>query len=108
MSQHEDDGYLMCSKCGTSYDVHEALRPECDGEDMSDPKPLEKLVEPAPNVGADRHYGWTFDESQEMARRLRVLDKTVDFYRVEFRRQSKGTTLVPLEEIRAILDGRGK
>ena len=71
---------------------------------MSDPKTLKDLLKEwtAPKKN------WGEAAGDEMARRLRELDKTVDFYRVEFRRQSKGTTLVPLEEIRAILDGRDK
>ena len=72
---------------------------------MSDPKPLKELLA---QFDSYRRNPGNAQLAIEMARRLRELDKTVDFYRVEFRRQSKGTTLVPLEEIRAILDGRDK
>ena len=83
---------------------------------MSDPKPLKELADQTEALVEETDWhapiaedgGNIEDNIAELIRRLRALDKTVDFYRVEFRRQSKGTTLVPLEEIRAILDGRDK
>ena len=32
MSQWEEDASLVCSKCGVTFDCHEVLSPDCDGE----------------------------------------------------------------------------
>jgi len=33
MSQWDEDGSLVCSRCGVTFDVHEWLNPDCPGDE---------------------------------------------------------------------------
>lgn len=46
MSAHEDEAGKACSECGTAYDAHAWLSPDCPGETAGDVS-SEPACEPA-------------------------------------------------------------
>ncbi len=56
MSAHEEDGDRVCRKCGATYDIHEIVSGNCDGdEEIEMDKPLHVQVAEA--------LGWKRDEA---------------------------------------------
>lgn len=51
MGQHEEDGGIVCEKCGVTFDCHEVLSPNCPSEEQGYPAGCAKCAELETELG---------------------------------------------------------